>query len=78
MQAEGLRRRFLLAEAGLLDGERVTTHWYFCDRLAREYPAVTVDPEPIYIRNGRLSTSARVTAGLDLALSMIEEDLGWK
>jgi transcriptional regulator GlxA family with amidase domain len=54
----------------------VTTHWFFCERLAREYPAVTVDPEPIFIRNGRLSTSAGVTAGLDLALSMIEEDLG--
>ena len=67
---------FTLAEAGLLDGERVTTHWYFCERLARDYPAVTVDPEPIFIRNGRLSTTAGVTAGLDLALSMIEEDLG--
>ena len=67
---------FVLAEAGLLDGERVTTHWFFCERLAREYPAVTVDSEPIFIRNGRLSTSAGVTAGLDLALSMIEEDLG--
>jgi transcriptional regulator GlxA family with amidase domain len=65
-----------LAEAGLLDGQRVTTHWFFCERLAREYPAVTVDPEPIFIRNGRLSTTAGVTAGLDLALSMIEEDLG--
>jgi transcriptional regulator GlxA family with amidase domain len=67
---------FTLAEAGLLDGQRVTTHWFFCERLAREYPAVTVDPEPIFIRNGRLSTTAGVTAGLDLALSMIEEDLG--
>jgi len=67
---------FTLAEAGLLDGERVTTHWFFCERLAREYPAVTVDPEPIFIRNDRLSTTAGVTAGLDLALSMIEEDLG--
>jgi transcriptional regulator GlxA family with amidase domain len=67
---------FLLAEAGLLDAQRVTTHWFFCERLAREYPGLTVDPEPIFIRNGRLSTSAGVTAGLDLALSMIEEDLG--
>jgi transcriptional regulator GlxA family with amidase domain len=67
---------FTLAEAGLLDGERITTHWFFCERLAREYPALTVDPEPIFIRNGRLSTTAGVTAGLDLALSMIEEDLG--
>jgi transcriptional regulator GlxA family with amidase domain len=67
---------FVLAEAGLLAGQRVTTHWYFCERLAREYPDVTVDPEPIFIRTGRLSTTAGVTAGLDLALSMIEEDLG--
>lgn len=67
---------FVLAEAGLLDGQRVTTHWFFCERLAREYPKVTVDPEPIFIRNGRLSTTAGVTAGIDLALSMIEEDLG--
>lgn len=67
---------FTLAEAGLLDGQRVTTHWFFCERLAREYPTVTVDSEPIFIRNGRLSTTAGVTAGLDLALSMIEEDLG--
>jgi transcriptional regulator GlxA family with amidase domain len=67
---------FTLAEAGLLDGQRVTTHWFFCERLARDYPAVTVDPEPIFIRHGPLSTTAGVTAGLDLALSMIEEDLG--
>ncbi len=67
---------FTLAEAGLLDGQRVTTHWFFCERLAREYPAVTVDAEPIFIRSGPLSTTAGVTAGLDLALSMIEEDLG--
>jgi transcriptional regulator GlxA family with amidase domain len=67
---------FLLAEAGLLAGERVTTHWFFCERLAREYPTVTVDPEPIYIRNGKLSTTAGVTSGIDLALAMIEEDLG--
>jgi transcriptional regulator GlxA family with amidase domain len=67
---------FLLAEAGLLDGERVTTHWYFCERLAREYPQLIVDPEPIFIRNGKLSTSAGVTSGIDLALSMVEEDNG--
>jgi transcriptional regulator GlxA family with amidase domain len=67
---------FLLAEAGLLDGHRVTTHWYFCERLAREYPQLIVDPEPIFIRNGKLSTSAGVTSGIDLALSMVEEDNG--
>lgn len=67
---------FILAEAGLLDGEHVTTHWYFCERLARDYPALTVDSEPIFIRQGRLSTSAGVTTGIDLALALIEEDLG--
>ena len=67
---------FVLAEAGLLDGQRVTTHWYFCNQLASDYPALTVDPDPIFIRNGPLSTTAGVSAGLDLALSMIEEDLG--
>jgi transcriptional regulator GlxA family with amidase domain len=67
---------FVLAEAGLLDGQRVTTHWYFCERLAREYPALVVDPEPIFIRQGALSTAAGVASGIDLALSMVEEDLG--
>lgn len=67
---------FMLADAGLLDHRRVTTHWYFCERLARDYPALTVDPEPIFIRDGKLSTSAGVTSGIDLALAMIEEDLG--
>jgi transcriptional regulator GlxA family with amidase domain len=67
---------FLLAEAGLLDGQRVTTHWYFCERLAREYPRLIVDPEPIFIRSGKVSTSAGVTSGIDLALSMVEEDNG--
>ena len=67
---------FLLAEAGLLHGQRVTTHWYFCERLAREYPQLIVDPEPIFIRNGKLSTAAGVTSGIDLALSMVEEDHG--
>ncbi|WP_456301993.1 GlxA family transcriptional regulator [Streptomyces griseus] len=66
----------LLAEAGLLDGHRVTTHWYYCERLARDYPAVEVDPEPIFVRDGRLATSAGVTAGIDLALALVEEDHG--
>lgn len=65
----------LLAEAGLLDGHRVTSHWAVCDRLARDYPAVDVDPDPIYIRDGKLATSAGVTAGIDLALALVEEDL---
>lgn len=67
---------FVLAQAGLLDGHRVTTHWYFCERLAREFPALTVDAEPIFIQEGRVWTAAGVTAGLDLTLSMVEQDLG--
>jgi len=66
----------LLAAAGLLDGRRATTHWAHCDRLAREHPAVTVDPDPIYVRDGNVSTSAGVTSGIDLALALVEEDLG--
>lgn len=66
----------LLARAGLLDGRRATTHWAYCDRLARDHPAVRVDPDPVYVRDGRVSTSAGVTAGIDLALALVEEDLG--
>ncbi|MFF8605863.1 GlxA family transcriptional regulator [Streptomyces sp. NPDC015346] len=66
----------LLAEAGLLDGHRATTHWAACDHLARCHPEVEVDPDPIFVRDGRLSTSAGVTAGIDLALALVEEDLG--
>jgi transcriptional regulator GlxA family with amidase domain len=67
---------YLLAEAGLLDGRRVTTHWAWCEPLARKYPATEVDPEPIFTRHGNVWTSAGVTAGMDLALAMVEEDLG--
>ncbi len=67
---------FLAAEAGLLDGRRVTTHWAQADRLAAEFPALRVDPDPIYIRDGKYWTSAGVTAGIDLALAMVENDLG--
>jgi transcriptional regulator GlxA family with amidase domain len=67
---------FLLARAGLLDGRRVTTHWDFCEQLALRYPAITVEPDPIFIRDGDVSTSAGVTAGMDLALALVEEDLG--
>ncbi|MBC2900481.1 GlxA family transcriptional regulator [Streptomyces cupreus] len=66
----------LLAEAGLLDGCRATTHWAYCAKLARDHPAVQVDPDPIYVRDGHVSTSAGVTAGIDLALALVEEDLG--
>jgi transcriptional regulator GlxA family with amidase domain len=67
---------FLLAEAGLLDGRRVTTHWSACESLGRRYPAVEVDPEPIFVHHGDLATSAGVTAGMDLALALVEDDHG--
>jgi transcriptional regulator GlxA family with amidase domain len=67
---------FLAAEAGLLTGRRVTTHWASADRLAVEFPLLTVDADPIYIRDGKFWTSAGVTAGIDLALALVEEDLG--
>lgn len=67
---------FLLAEAGLLDGRRVTTHWARARRLAREFPAVDVDPDSIFVRDGDVWTSAGVTAGIDLALALVEDDHG--
>ncbi|MDX2603912.1 GlxA family transcriptional regulator [Streptomyces caniscabiei] len=66
----------LLAEAGFLDGRRATTHWAYCDTLARRHPAVEVDPDPIFVRDGHIATSAGVTAGIDLALALVEEDIG--
>ncbi|GAA0448187.1 GlxA family transcriptional regulator [Streptomyces stramineus] len=67
---------FLLAEAGLLDGRRATTHWAFCASFAARFPAVKVTTDPIYVRDGNVATSAGVTAGIDLALALVEEDLG--
>jgi transcriptional regulator GlxA family with amidase domain len=67
---------FLLAAAGLLDGRRAVTHWKDCARLAKRFPAVRVEPDPIFVRDGRVWTSAGVTAGIDLALALVEEDLG--
>ncbi|HET6831742.1 MAG TPA: GlxA family transcriptional regulator [Solirubrobacterales bacterium] len=67
---------FLLAEAGLLDGRRATTHWASTDRLADRYPDVSVDSDPIFVRDGDVLTSAGVTAGMDLALAIAEEDYG--
>ena len=67
---------FLLAKAGLLDGRRATTHWASCADLAERYPAVSVEPDPIFVRDGNVATSAGVTAGMDLALALVEEDLG--
>ena len=66
---------FLLAAAGVLDGRRATTHWASAGELAARYPAVDVDPEPIFLRDGPIWTSAGVTAGMDLALALVEEDL---
>jgi transcriptional regulator GlxA family with amidase domain len=66
----------LLAETGLLDGRRATTHWAYCDTLARHHPAIEVDPDPIFIRDGHIATSAGVTSGIDLALALVEEDIG--
>ena len=67
---------FLLAEAGLLDGRHATTHWRYVQRLAAAYPNVTVEPDPIYVRDGNVYTSAGMTAGMDLALALVEEDCG--
>jgi transcriptional regulator GlxA family with amidase domain len=67
---------FLLAAAGLLDGKRVVTHWNFCDRLAREFPKVNILPDPIFLRDGSIYTSAGITAGIDLSLALVEEDHG--
>jgi transcriptional regulator GlxA family with amidase domain len=83
-QAAGRSRRvasvctgaFLLAKAGLLDGRRATTHWSACRRLAEAYPSIQVEMDSIFVRDGDLFTSAGITAGIDLALALVEEDLG--
>ncbi|ETK19753.1 AraC family transcriptional regulator [Pseudomonas sp. FH4] len=67
---------FLLAASGLLDGCRVVTHWTRCEELARKYPRLQVEANPIFIQQGALWTSAGVTAGIDLCLALVEEDLG--
>ncbi len=67
---------FLLAASGGLDGRQATTHWSFCAELARRFPAVRVEPDPIFVHDGPVWTSAGVTAGIDLALALVEEDLG--
>lgn len=67
---------FCLAEAGLLDNRHVTTHWQYADMLARKYPAICVDPEPLFLRDEKFYTSAGCTAAMDLSLALIEEDLG--
>ncbi|WP_300530219.1 GlxA family transcriptional regulator [Maricaulis sp.] len=67
---------FFLAEAGCLAGRRATTHWWSSDRLARRFPAIEVDGDAIFIQSGRIWTSAGVTAGIDLALALVEQDHG--
>jgi transcriptional regulator GlxA family with amidase domain len=67
---------FLLAAAGVLDGRRAATHWKHCGRFAQRFPAVHVESDPIFVRDGPVWTSAGVTAGIDLALALVEEDLG--
>ncbi len=67
---------FVLAAAGLLNGKRATTHWCWCGLLAETYPMVNVDPNPIFLRDGNTYTSAGITAGMDLALALVEEDYG--
>jgi transcriptional regulator GlxA family with amidase domain len=67
---------FLLASTGLLNGRRAVTHWRRCAEFARRFPAVRLEPDPIFIRDGNIWTSAGVTAGIDLALALVEDDLG--
>jgi len=67
---------FILAKAGILDGRRAVTHWAYCDQLAKDYPSINVDADPIFIQDGNVYTSAGVTAGMDLALALVEEDIG--
>ncbi|MGH7040662.1 MAG: GlxA family transcriptional regulator [Acetobacteraceae bacterium] len=67
---------FLLGAAGLLDGRRAATHWTVCADLARRFPAARVEPDPIFVQDGKVWSSAGVTAGIDLALALVEQDLG--
>ena len=67
---------YMLAAAGLLDGRRVATHWQYAEDLARRFPAIHVEPERLFLRDGRFATSGGLTAGIDLALALVEEDLG--
>ena len=67
---------FLLAATGLLDGREATTHWKYCDQFSREYPGIKVRNDPIFVKDGPLYSSAGVTAGIDLSLAFVEEDLG--
>jgi transcriptional regulator GlxA family with amidase domain len=66
----------LLAEAGLLEGRPATTHWRWCESLADRHPGIALDPDAVYVHDGNVWTSAGVTAGIDLALALVEEDVG--
>lgn len=67
---------FVLAESGLLNGKRATTHWQVCDKLAKSYPEIKVEKDPIYVKDGKLYTSAGISTGMDLSLALVEEDFG--
>ena len=66
----------ILAAAGLLDGRRATTHWESCPKMAALFPRIDVDPDALFVRDGHIYTSAGITAGIDLALALVEEDHG--
>src|SRR5882762_2400625 len=67
---------FVLAALGLLDGRRATTHWAHCQTMSRTYPKVLVDPDSLFVRDGRYITGAGISAGVDLALALVESDYG--
>lgn len=67
---------YVLAATGLVDGRRVTTHWRFADDLERRYPALRVEADRLFLRDGRFATSGGLSAGMDLALALVQEDLG--
>lgn len=67
---------FVLAKAGILNGRRATTHWMVCDKLARLYPEINVESDPIFVKDGNVYTSAGISTGMDLSLALVEEDFG--
>lgn len=69
---------FALAEAGLMNGRRATTHWHYADLIAKRFPDIRLEPDALYVRDGKYFTSAGITAGIDLTLSLIADDLGEK
>ena len=69
---------FILAETGLLNGRKATTHWMLCDQMALQFPEIEVEREPIFIKDGNFYTSAGISTGIDLTLGLVEEDLGRK